>query len=503
MPLLAAAAVMLCSAMVLITWSIMGGFLVKFLEVGSKMEGDVSISWPVAGFPYYEDLIQRLEADPIVAAAAPTIESFGLIGLPDNRLQPVKIRGVDPRYARVAEYADSLWWKPIQEPLPKDKSRLDPRLDAQAHRKYERAYDDGLALKKVNPDTGRLEPAVVLGIEVAGFSRRLESGAYEIPPGILRREGAGGDRPFSGLDPFIVNHSVVINVLPLTAEGRDIKVASRKLPVANEFRTGVFNVDKEVVLMDLSELQRMLKLDQGESLSREPVSPYDVDSAEPRRESVGVAPARVTNVLIKGKPGVDIQKLRDRAEEIYARFSLEYGAAVPSVDALSRARSIATWEQNYAMFIGAVKKEIAMVLGLLMFISFVAVFLVLAIFWAMVSEKTKDIGVLRAVGASRAGVAWLWLRYGLSLGVVGTLLGVAASYAIVWNINPIHEWLGTAFGVQVWDPRIYYFTELPNQVVTYKALVVAGGGLLFSVVGALIPALRAALYDPVKALRFE
>ena len=132
-----------------------------------------------------------------------------------------------------------------------------------------------------------------------------------------------------------------------------------------------------------------------------------------------------------------------------------------------------------------------------------AVFLILAIFWAMVSEKTKDVGVLRAVGATRAGVAWLWLRYGLTLGVVGTVFGMVISYAIVWNINPIHEWLGRAFGLTLWDPKVYYFSELPRHVEPTKAVIVIVGAVVFSVIGALVPALRAASYDPVKSLRFE
>src|SRR5690606_19864862 len=141
-----------------------------------------------------------------------------------------------------------------------------------------------------------------------------------------------------------------------------------------------------------------------------------------------------------------------------------------------------------AMFIAAVKKETALVLGILIFISFVVSFLILAIFWAMVSEKTRDIGILRALGASRAGVAWLWLRYGLVIGVVGSILGMACAYAIVWNINPIHDWLGRIFGLTIWDPQIYYLFEIPNDVVPWKAVTVFAGGLFFSVMGALIPA---------------
>jgi len=153
--------------------------------------------------------------------------------------------------------------------------------------------------------------------------------------------------------------------------------------------------------------------------------------------------------------------------------------------------------------VAAVEKEILIVLFILLFISVVASFLILAIFWAMVSEKTRDIGVLRALGASRAGVAWLWLRYGLVIGLVGSILGGVVACAIVWNINPIHDWMGQALGLYLWDPKVYYFTEIPHDVEPRKAAIVLAGGLIFSVLGALIPAVRAARMDPVRALRFE
>ena len=135
-------------------------------------------------------------------------------------------------------------------------------------------------------------------------------------------------------------------------------------------------------------------------------------------------------------------------------------------------------------------------------------FLVLAIFWAMISEKTKDIGILRALGASRAGIAWLWLRYGLAIGVVGAILGGGLAWVIVSNINLIHDWLietGRRFGQNwaVFDPKVYIFTEIPTDFEFSKAALIMGGGALASMVGALYPAVRAARMNPVKSLRFE
>ena len=68
MPLLAAMAVVLCTAMVLVVWSVMNGFLTMLIGSGRTMTGDVAIVWPNAGFGHYQELVSELEKDPQVAA---------------------------------------------------------------------------------------------------------------------------------------------------------------------------------------------------------------------------------------------------------------------------------------------------------------------------------------------------------------------------------------------------------------------------------------------------
>lgn len=525
MPHLSIGAVALCVWMVLVTWSVMGGFLVMLLDLGRRMEADVSITWPTVGFAHYDDLIARLEADPMVQAAAPMIETFGLVSLPDNRVKGVSIRGVDARYARVSAYADSLWWRPLDQAMPKDAGQHDPRLnpnwgaraeqamraepspdfkppEAGAIRDWKTLLDDGLSL------TVKGEPAVVPGIELAGFAKRQREGWYRVEHSVGTRLDDGSMRWHSA---FLPAEQITVNVLPLDKKGRNFTVRSRTLPVANEFRTGFFEADKNQVFMNLGQLQQMLNMDSGTLVTpkNSGADPYAVEGEgtgeRPAQSFVPLkpAPARVTSVLVKARPGIESEQLRDRVDMIYAAFARAHFGEVPDSSTMIDGQGISTWERNQATFIGAVRKETALVLFLLMGISFVAVFLILAIFWSMVSEKTRDIGVLRAVGASRAGVAWLWLRYGLSIGLAGAVLGGVIAYLTITYINPIHTWLGEALGIVIWDPNVYYFSEIPSKVEPSKAAIVLAGALLFSVLGALIPALRAANMDPVRALRFE
>jgi lipoprotein-releasing system permease protein len=495
MPLLAALAVMMCTAMVLIVWSVMGGFLNMLIASGRTMVGDVAISYPHTGFAHYEDLMRRLEADPMVAATTPVIESFGQISLP-SALAPahVMVKGIDgPSFDRVTGYGDNLWWKALEQPLRKDTRRRDPRLDvgnAAALTEYERR---GRTLSHPDPEREADKAALVLGLEVAkGYHERHPEGFIEPYPG-----------------GFLPGKTAILSVWPQTRRGvMHARPESRPVPIANQFRSGLYDVDANLVLVRLDLLQDMLQMQAGETVDpaalRDLVEIDPLTGRERMRPVTGraVQPARVTTVLVRGNGAPDVERLRKRVEEIYATFAQDHRDAV-SPPPGPMTISIETWEDRHAMLIGAVKKETVLVLFIFGFVSVTAVFLVLAIFWAMVSEKIKDIGILRAIGASRLGVAWLWLRYGLAIGIVGSLLGGIVAYLIITNINPIHEWLGSALGITIWDPRVYYFTEIPASMQWDKAALVLAGGVLASVVGALVPALKAANMDPVRALRFE
>lgn len=528
MPWLATIAVALCSFLTLTSWSIMGGFLNVFLEIGRKLEGDVSITWPTVGFGHYDELIKRLEQDPAVEAAAPMIRAFGMISLPDDRAFGVTVQGIDERFAKVSAYADAVYWRPMTTPLRKDPNGEDPRLDPNwpskmerdlsragtldgrpvdppvpgSFRSWDQMLKDGLSLTVRNPRTGVVEPAAVPGIELAGIARRKPGGWY-LSPAVLGTRSSDGHGRWSSA--FMPSRSVVINMLPVDTGGRSLTTTSIRLPVANEFRGGFFEVDKNNVFIPLATMQKMLKMEAGERVAT-PTNPFEIDPATgepPAPKVVASVPAKVTTVLVKAKPGVSAERLRERCLAVYQQFASDFDGQVPTFQQITQSDSISTWERNFAMFIGQVKRETVTVLMLLTIISGVCSILILTIFWSMVSEKTKDIGILRSVGCSSAGVAWLWLRYGLVIGISGAGLGLLMACLLVWNINDVHEWLGRAFGISVWDPETYYLPEIPNKVEPLKAAIVGCSALGFSVLGALIPAVRAARMDPVRALRFE
>lgn len=499
MPMLAMVAVALCVTMVLVVWSVMGGFLTTLLNTGRVMTGDVAIHWPNSGFPHYAELQRMLEADKSkVVATTAMVETFGLISLPDDRVEAIQIKGIEPlSYAKVVDFERSLWWKPIDRPVRRDPKRLDPRLstDALTQTLLTDLLRAGQTMREPDPRTGQPIEAAVPGIEVMGLSRRQPEGFYK-PEGLVRTTPQGSEGVFT----FAPQGQITLRMVPLDAKGRVADLVSWTLPVANEFRTEVYEIDRRTVFVPLDGLQYRLKLSQGGRLEK-PVDPY----MDPAPEPVKVDPPRVNTVLVRGVEGLDPEALREYCTQVYAEFAQTYAGQVPALNELAgdSRQLIRTWRMQSATLIGAVEKETGLVLMLLWLISLVSSFLVLAIFWAMISEKTKDIGILRAMGASATGIAWLWIRYGMIIGVVGSLIGLALAALIVLNINEIHEFLGENLGLTVWDPKVYYFSEIPSKLESHRVLVVAASGIFFSTVGAIIPAIRAARMDPVKALRFE
>ncbi|NIL96975.1 MAG: FtsX-like permease family protein [Planctomycetales bacterium] len=197
--------------------------------------------------------------------------------------------------------------------------------------------------------------------------------------------------------------------------------------------------------------------------------------------------ANVTAIQIRLKEGVDLNGVRD---DLRAAFPPElYG--------------ISTWRDKQGPLLAAVQMETAILNILLFLIIAVAGFGILAIFFMIVVEKTKDIGVLKSLGASAIGIMSIFLSYGLCLGTVGSGAGLLLGLLFVANIDRIRVGLERLTGQEVFDPSIYYFQEIPAIVQPMTVAWVIAGAISIAVLASILPALRAARLHPVEALRYE
>jgi len=164
---------------------------------------------------------------------------------------------------------------------------------------------------------------------------------------------------------------------------------------------------------------------------------------------------------------------------------------------------IQSWKDLQGPLLAAVQMEKTILNILLFLIIGVAGFGILATFYMIVVEKTKDIGILKSLGASGTGIMSVFVGYGLSLGIVGSGVGLIIGLLFVAYINQIAKVIELITGREVFDPTIYYFQEIPTIIEPGAIVMVVSGAMLIAVMASVLPAIRAARLHPVEALRYE
>ncbi|MEO8495566.1 MAG: FtsX-like permease family protein [Planctomycetota bacterium] len=197
----------------------------------------------------------------------------------------------------------------------------------------------------------------------------------------------------------------------------------------------------------------------------------------------------VTSIQMKLKPGANLNGVRDKLRAAFPPDQYPY--------------RIETWRDLQGPLLAAVHME-TMILNILLFLIIaVAGFGILATFFMIVVEKTRDIGILKALGAPSSGVMSIFLGYGVSLGAVGSGVGLVLGLLFVTNINGIARGLEWITGHEVFDPTVYYFQEIPTSIQPATVVGVMVGSILIAVLASVLPAIRAARLHPVAALRYE
>ena len=164
---------------------------------------------------------------------------------------------------------------------------------------------------------------------------------------------------------------------------------------------------------------------------------------------------------------------------------------------------VVDWQASNNSFFAAVQVERNVMFLILTLIILVAAFNVISSLIMMVKDKTRDIAVLRTIGAGRGAVLRIFLMCGASVGVVGTLAGVLIGVLFSLNIQTIQGWVEAATGTRVFNPEVYYLLHLPSKLKWSEVGQVVAMALGLSLLATLYPSWRAARTDPVEALRHE
>ena len=473
----AVAAVWLCTAMVLIVVSVMGGFLDMVKARSRGLLGDIVMeNGSLQGFPFYEEFIALLKQEmrDRIDEATPVIINYGLLRFPTNNVtKPVQVVGIRLQETyRVNDFRNGLFLeryypgtttlKEQQVPaLGLDDAGemvLPPEMESARAEWWKTATDREKAKYERRPgevypgpghfytanyfEPGRMRPGW-MGQKVPGLIAGVDVCARRLPTGEYERYYPRG-------------YEVLLTLFPLTPKGtlvgQGMSAPTVGFRLVDDSSTGVYDIDSVSAYVDFDILQGYLLMN------------------ETKREDGTTIPARATQIQIKLRPGAPADRTRGEIAERWKPFMEARLHETSEPDLLAQVE-IKTWEEKQAKFIAAVEKEKVLVTILFCIISLVAVLLVGCIFYMIVQQKTRDIGIVKSVGATYWGVASIFLSYGAAVGVVGGILGILCGAVFVHYINEIQDalkWINP--GLEVWNPEVYTFSPVSYTHLTLPTI---------------------------------
>ncbi len=451
--------VMLGVATLIVVNSVMAGFSTKLKSRLHGLLSDVIIeSYLQDGFPDPEFQMARVRNSPVgkyVEAMSPTIEILGMVQMAyrGEMMAPraVRIIGVDPesrtKLGGFAEY--------LTDPRNREHPQFEPRPDIAA--RHSERYPP--------PPPEPPNPAFLPEFGGPPLPTFPKAELDETPPmagaivgfsiANVRKHDATADSKNKDLTLAEKGDELIL----FTVSGQRLTPVYNSVIVSDYFKSEMSEYDANYIFVPLQWLQRLR-----------------------------ATPNRASEIQIRLK---DFNKAGEVVDVLRKEFPPEAGYHV------------STWEEKQGPLLAAISIEKGILNVLLFMIVGVAGFGILSIFAMIVVEKTRDIGILKALGASNLGVMNIFLGYGLLLGVTGSCLGTIAGLLLTTYINQVEHFLTRVSGHELFNRSVYYFDSIPTDIQGSMVVFVNIGAVLISVMFSVIPALRAALLNPVRALRYE
>lgn len=324
-----------------------------------------------------------------------------------------------------------------------------------------------LLVRGLDPDQGSNRVVDLKSVMVAGKFDLEGSDKCVVGSELASSLGVGvGDKLtiYSGGNP-----THIIDLLKAAQEHPDDKGSIQKamdlivpteLEVAGIFSTGRYFYDSNYVIAPLNVGQEL----------------YGLGDA-------------VHYVLVKTANPYDV-------ENTTAQLNRELSQLNPPLHAVS-------WQDENREYLDALRVERSTMFFILTFVVIVAAFGIMSTLITTTVQKTREIGVMKALGATMGQMLWAFLAQGIVVGFFGTLIGLGTGIFLVQYRNEARDFLSHTFHVQLFPASVYQFSAIPAEIVPHDVAVICISGFLICTVAALIPAFFAARLDPVKALRYE
>ncbi|MZH40902.1 MAG: lipoprotein-releasing ABC transporter permease subunit [Nitrospinae bacterium] len=195
---------------------------------------------------------------------------------------------------------------------------------------------------------------------------------------------------------------------------------------------------------------------------------------------------KVSGIEIQVK---DIEKADQVAKEIQDSLGFPYYAR--------------DWMRMNKNLFSALRLEKIVMFIILILIILVAAFNIVSTLFMVVMEKSKEIAILKSMGATRTSIMKIFSFQGLIIGVTGTVIGCIGGFSIVPNLNEIVGFIENLFGITAFPSDVYYLDKLPSEIQYFDSFIIVIFSILICFLASLYPAWRASRMDPVEGLRYE
>ncbi len=520
--------------LLIVVFAIMDGFVLETREMTRGTLADIIVDADLGGMPHYDEFVRRVEALEGVAQATPLIQTYAILRIkaPEEAAKPVVrtclLLGVHPeekaemgRFLQYLERRRHALEEGYPVADPSDLFEVPPRVRTRREaegRPLRPGCIAGLGLVGRPEPVHEMEQAPkALKTRVALWSATLVGAvvALAVWRAARRRPGRTGWRVavgaalvvLTGLVGTVVAVEVsvsgetetflrrTVQDIPIIEYGEDLTVATIPVRTSGAVETAAGGVPKvnarAVTLLDT------LKSRYWEVDSTHLYVDFETAQEMAGMNATGDVPARVHQVQVKLTDPARAEELVPRITRAwYALVAEKRMAEFPMV-------AVNTWQTKQRMILGVVEMErniTALMLGV-MFLGFAV--LTSLISYVMAFIKSRDIGIMKALGASDPGVGSLFLGYGFVIGLLGTAAGLAAALAMIHWLDPIELYVNQMIGREVFPRTVYYFERIPRHLSATWAAGVCLAVLALSTLASAAGGLLAAMKQPVETLRYE
>ena len=290
------------------------------------------------------------------------------------------------------------------------------------------------------------------------------------------RDAVTGDYNYSELSPRL---QVDLSCFPLTAKGNLAKagtdvVNTKSFTYSDAAFTNLIRLDENTIYIPLHTLQLLTNAGSEK---------------------------RATAIYVKFMDG-DERSVELGTRKIQAIWQLFVQAHKDTAYAnLLGNVTVQKWMDYRRETIAPMQKEETMMAILFLMLGVITVFIVLVVFYMIISHKSKDIGILKSIGISTSGIVCIFLLFAVTIGLIGSLIGAAGGCLFLLKANQIEDWLYAQYGWQVWDRSVYAIGDIPNDIQPELIGIVIFSAVAACIIGAFIPSFQAARRRPSEILQ--